>query len=100
MKKLFLLSLIPIFLFFNACQTIDKKTEEIVKKENEKLGKFIGQTESELKIVMGKPDEEIKGDNGVRFLIYKSKKYVINCERKFEIDDKKMVTGFSSRGCF
>ena len=71
-----------------------------MKKENEKLGKFIGQTESELKIVMGKPDEEIKGDNGVRFLIYKSKKYVINCERKFEIDDKKMVTGFSSRGCF
>ena len=84
MKKLLLLSFISIFLFITNCQTIDKKTEEIIKKENEKLSKFIGQSESELKIVMGNPDDEIKNDKGVRFLIYKSKKYIIKCERKFE----------------
>ena len=101
MKKLLLLSSISIVLFIIAsCQTIDKKTEEIIKKENEKLSKFIGQPESELKIVMGNPDNEIKNDKGMRFLIYKSKKYTIKCERKFEVDKRRMVIGFSSKGCF
>ena len=72
MKKLLLLSFISIVLFIVSCQTIDKKTEEIIKKENEKLSKFIGQHESELKIIMGNPDDEIKNDKGMRFLIYKS----------------------------
>ena len=100
MKKLLLLSFLSIVLFIASCQTIDKKTEEIIKKENEKLSKFIGQPESELKIVMGNPDNEIKNDKGMRFLIYKSKKYTIKCERKFEVDERKMVIGFSSKGCF
>jgi len=60
MKKLLLFSFLSMVLFIVSCQTIDKKTEEIIKKENEKLSKFIGQPESELKIVMGNPDNEIK----------------------------------------
>ena len=96
MKKLLLLGLLSIVLFIIGCQTIDKKTEEIIKKENEKLSKFIGQPESELKIVMGNPDDEIKNDKGVRFLIYKSKKYTIKCERKFEVDEKRKVIGFKN----
>ncbi len=51
MKKLLLLSSVSMVLFIVSCQTIDKKTEEIIKKENEKLSKFIGQHESELKIL-------------------------------------------------
>ena len=73
MRKLLLLCSVSIVLFIASCQTVDKKTEEIIKKENEKLSKFIGQPESELKIVMGNPDDEIENDKGVRFLIYKSK---------------------------
>ena len=87
MRKLILLSFTLMALFIASCQTIDKKTEEIIKKENETLSKFIGQHESELKIAMGNPDDEIKNDKGVRFLIYKSKKYTIKCERKFEVDE-------------
>ena len=100
MKNLFLLIFIFGLFFIISCQTIDKKTEEIIKKENEKLSKFIGQPESELKIVMGNPDEETKNDKGMKFLVYKSKKYRIKCERKFEIDERKMIIGFSSKGCF
>ena len=74
MRKLLLLCSVSIVLFIASCQTIDKKTEKIIKKENEKLSKFIGQHESELKIAMGNPDDEIKNDKGVKFLIYKSKK--------------------------
>ena len=39
-------------------------------------------------------------DKGMKFLIYKSKKYAIACERKFEIDELGIVIGFSSKGCF
>ena len=100
MKKFFLTCLILGIFFTIGCQTIDKKSQEIIEKENKTLSKFIGQPESELKIVMGNPDDEIKNDKGVRFLIYKSKKYKIKCERKFEIDERKIVIGFTSKGCF
>ena len=88
------------FLLFNGCQTIEKKSQETVKKENEKMSKFLQQPESELKIVMGEPDDIIKTDKGTTFLVYTKKKYNITCERKFEIDQGRMIVGFTSKGCF
>ena len=92
---------ILVFLFvISGCKTIENKSQKAIKEENEKLSKFLKQPESELKIVMGEPDEVQHGDNGYKFYIYKKKKYSITCERKFEIDKTKMVVGFSSKGCF
>ena len=93
--------LIVVSLFLTTgCQTIENKSQSAIKKENEKLSKFLQQPESELKIVMGDPDAIIKSDKGNTFLVYKKKKYNITCERKFEIDQNKMVIGFTSKGCF
>ena len=100
MKKLFLIKFILLLVLISGCQTINEKSEAIAKKENEKLSKFIGQPESELKIVMGSPDEETKDEKGSKILIYKTKKYSIDCERKFEINEVNMVVGFTSKGCF
>ena len=100
MKKLFLIKFILLLVLISGCQTINEKSEAIAKKENEKLSKFIGQPESELKIVMGNPDEETKDEKGSKILIYKTKKYSIACERKFEINEVNMVVGFTSKGCF
>ena len=92
---------VVVFLFLlNGCQTIENKSQKTIKKENEKLSKFLQQPESELKIVMGEPDSILKDDKGSKFFIYKKKKYSITCERKFEIDKNKMVVGFTSKGCF
>ena len=96
--KLFITILLACLLF--SCQTIENKSQSAIKKENEKLSKFLQQPESELKIVMGEPDNVIKNDNGTTFLIYIKKKYNITCERKFEIDQFEKVVGFSSKGCF
>ena len=74
MKKLFLIKFILLLVLFSGCQTINEKSEEIAKKENEKLSKFIGQPESELKIVMGNPDEETKDEKGSKILIYQTEK--------------------------
>ena len=35
-----------------------------------------------------------------RNYIYITEKYKIKCERKFEINPKNMVVGFSSKNCF
>ena len=88
-------------MFFNGCKTIESKSQNAIKKENEKLSKFLQQPESELLIVMGEPNEVVYDNKGSKFLIYTKKKYNISCERKFEIDqNNKMIVGFSSKGCF
>ena len=96
--KLFF-SILLVFLL-SGCQTIENKSQSAMKKENEKLSKFIQQPESELKIVIGEPNEITYDDKGSKFFIYTKKKYNITCERKFEINQNKMIVGFTSKGCF
>ena len=96
--KLFF-SILLVFLL-SGCQAIEKKTDEIGKKEIKEISKFVQQPESELKIEMGEPDEIVNDEKGSKFYIYKKKKYGITCEKKFEIDQNKMIVAVSSRGCF
>ena len=97
--KVIFISLL-FFGLLSECQTVKKKTDDIVKKENEELSKFIGKSSSELKIRLGKPDEDFKNEKGNLELIYNSKKYLIPCERRFEINSEDIVIGFVSNGCF
>ena len=96
--KLFF-SILLVFLLFG-CQTIENKANKIGKKEIKEITKFLQQPESELKIEMGEPDEIVHDDKGAKFYVYKKKKYGITCEKKFEIDQNKMIVGVSGRGCF
>tara|TARA_B100000029_G_C16946642_1_gene730908 strand:- start:130 stop:432 length:303 start_codon:yes stop_codon:yes gene_type:complete len=99
--KIYQILLLVVFLFsLNSCQTIENKSQSAIKKENEKLSKFLQQPESELKIVMGEPNEITHDDKGSKFFIYTKKKYNITCVRKFEIDQNNMIVGFASKGCF
>ena len=100
MKTIHAIFLITFLFLINGCQTIESKSQKAINKENEKLSKFIQRPELELKIVMGEPNEVIYDDEGSKFFIYIKKKYNITCERKFEIDQSKMIVGFTSKGCF
>ena len=100
MKIIYISLLAVSILLLNGCQTIENKSQRAIKKENEKLSKFLQQPESELKIVMGEPDNIVYDDKGSKFFVYTKKKYNITCERKFEIDQSKMIVGFTSKGCF
>ena len=95
-----IISLFLILIFFSGCQAGKEKTDAIVGKENEKLSKFLGKSASELKIELGKPDEDFKNAKGNFELIYNSKKYLVPCERRFEINSENIVIGFVSNGCF
>ena len=101
MKKLkILLILFAISVLLTGCQSVKQKTDIIVKKENEKLSKFIGKSLNLLEMELGKPDEDFKNAKGNIEYVYNSKKYLIPCERRFEINPNKIVIGFASNGCF
>ena len=97
--RFFLITIIFVNLL-TGCQTVKEKTDNIVQKENEKLSKFIGKSLSELKMELGKPDEDFKNAKGNLEVIYNTKKYLIPCERRFEINSDNIVIGFVSNGCF
>jgi hypothetical protein len=53
----------------------------------------------ELKIELGIPTEDFVNEKGNKILIYKTSKYGIPCERKFEIGEDGTVLSFSTSGC-
>ena len=76
--KIIYTSLVVFFLLiFTGCQTIENKSQKAIKKENEKLAKFLQQPESELKIVMGEPQEIVYDDKGSKFFIYIKKNIIL-----------------------
>jgi hypothetical protein len=97
--RFFLITIIFVNLL-TGCQTVKEKTDNIVQKENKKLSEFIGKSLSELKMELGKPDEDFKNAKGNLEVIYNTKKYLIPCERRFEINSDNIVIGFVSNGCF
>jgi hypothetical protein len=99
-RNLFLVKLVFLLIFLSACETIKNKSNEIVKKENEKLSQYIGKSLDNLKMDLGRPDEDFKNEKGKIELVYNSKKYLVPCERRFEIDSNSIVIGFVSNGCF
>ena len=87
-------------ILITGCETIKKKTDAIVEKENQKLTKFIGKSSDELQVELGKSDKDFKNEKGNLVLVYNTKKYGIPCERRFEINSNSIVVGFVSNGCF
>ena len=99
-KIIYIFMCLSILLLSSNCQTIKQKTDAIVEKENSKLSQYIGKTLNNLQMDLGKPDEDFKNERGNTELVYNSKKYLMPCERRFEIDSNSIVIGFVSNGCF
>ena len=98
LKNIF--GLVIILILFSGCQTIKKKSDEVAERENEKFGLFVGKQVNEMKLELGEPTEDlIINEAGNEVLVYKTKKYGIPCERKFEVNSNGTIVGFSSSGC-
>ena len=98
LKILFFIILVSPVL--NACQTVTTKIDKTTEQEKKELSQWLNKSEADLKRFFGQPDkvEFLKTRN--RNYIYITEKYKIKCERKFEINPKNMVVGFSSKNCF
>ena len=93
------LSILIISILFSGCQTIKKKSGEVAERENEKFGLFVGKEVNEMRLELGAPTEDYINEIGNEILVYKTKKYGIPCERKFEVNSSGVIVGFSSSGC-
>ena len=99
MKIIIHIFLLAVLLVLTNCQTIKKKSDEVAERENEKFGLFVGKEVAEMRMELGSPKEDYIGENGNEILVYKTKKYGIPCERKFEVNSSGVIVGFSSSGC-
>ena len=97
-KNLITIFFISILLL--GCQTIKEKSDAIAEKENREYGKLVGKNVTELKIELGNPTEDFINEIGNKVLIYKTKKYGVPCERRFEVNAGGTIIAFSSSGCF
>tara|TARA_B100000900_G_scaffold360442_1_gene332536 strand:- start:163 stop:465 length:303 start_codon:yes stop_codon:yes gene_type:complete len=97
LKNFFIVIL--ILMFFSGCQTIKEKSDAVVDKENKEYGKLVGEEISDLKIKLGNPTDDYINEQGNRIFLYKTKKYGIPCERKFEINKDNIIESFTSSGC-
>ena len=100
MKKRYLIFLFSIFFVLMGCQTVSNKVDKTVLEEEKKLSKFLGKTEEELKIEFGEPDLIETTDKDNKHFVYLKSKLKIKCERRFEINPKNIVVGYSSKNCF
>ena len=98
MKKFYLIFLL-IFLIAS-CKTIDRKIDTLSKEEEKNLNRFLGKPQIELIDEFGTPDDVIHYERDNKVLVFRTKKYQITCERKFEINNKRIIIGFNSRNCF
>jgi hypothetical protein len=101
MREIFFAILYTLLLVSVAgCQTVSKKIEDTTAKEEKELSKWLNKPEESLKSFFGQPDkvEFLKTRN--RNYVYVTEKYKIKCERKFEVNPRNIVVGFSSKNCF
>ena len=83
----------------SGCQSVSQKIDEKTIEEEKELSKWLNKTQSELKIFYGQPDKIEFLSTRNRNYVYKSQKFKIKCERKFEINPNNMVVGYSSKNC-
>ena len=97
--KIFIYLFTALFIL-TACQTVTNKIDQTTELEKKELSKWLNKSEEDLKSFYGQPDkvEFLKTRN--RNYVYLTEKYKIKCLRKFEIDPKNIVVGFSSKNCF
>ena len=96
--KIYIFSLFALIALV-ACQTVTDKIEQTTEFEKKELSKWLDKSEEALKSFYGQPDkvEFLKTRN--RNYVYLTKKYKIQCERKFEINQNNIIESFASSGC-
>ena len=97
--KLYIYS-IAVIITLTACQTVTNKIDQTTELEKKELSKWLNKSEEDLKSFYGQPDkvEFLKTRN--RNYVYFTEKFKIKCERKFEVNSKNIIVGFSSKNCF
>ena len=93
MRKLF--CILSTLIFLSSCAVISEKAAQKADKENAYLSTFLNKSSNNLSQTFGKPTQ-ILTENNQSVYVYEIKGKVFDCQRKFTIDNKNIVTGFIS----
>ena len=97
--KIYIFSLFTL-IALGACQTVTDKIDQTSELEKKELSKWLNKSEEILKNFYGQPDKVEFLNSRNRNYVYVTEKYKIKCVRKFEVNPRNMVVGFSSKNCF
>jgi hypothetical protein len=89
------LTLISLTFLIYSCSAVSEKAKEKADKENAYLSTFLNKPSFNLSQTFGKPTQ-ILTENNQTIHLYEIKGKVFDCQRKFTIDNKNIVTGFVS----
>ena len=89
------LCILSTLIFLSSCAVISEKAAQKVEKENSYLAVFLNKPVDELNKAFGKPTQTLT-ENNQTVQVYEVKRVVFDCQRKFSVDNKNIVTGFIS----
>ncbi len=92
LKKIIALIIISLL---SSCTMVAEKRNEKVDKETKFLSPFLNNPDKDLISRFGQPTKTIKEANQ-EIYIYEIKGKIFDCQRKFIVDNKKIVSGFES----
>jgi len=79
----------------SSCAIVSEKATQKADKENAYLSTFLNKSSTTLNQTFGKPTQTL-AENNQTVHVYEIKGKVFDCQRKFTIDNKNIVTGFVS----
>ena len=94
MIKKYLIFLTLIF-SLSSCAVVSEKAAQKADKENAYLSNFLNKSSTTLNQTFGKPTQTLV-ENNQTVHVYEIKGKLFDCQRKFTIDNKSIVTGFVS----
>lgn len=89
------LSLLVLLSLLMSCTVISEKAAQKADKENAYLSTFLNKSSANLNQTFGKPTQ-ILTENNQTVHVYEIKGKVFDCQRKFTLDSKNIITGFVS----
>ena len=89
------LCILSTLIFLSSCAVISEKAAQKAEKENSYLAVFLNKPVDELNKAFGKPTQTLT-ENNQTVQVYEVKRVVFDCQRKFTVDNKNIVTGFIS----
>ena len=88
-------ALITLIFTLSSCAIVSEKATQKADKENAYLSTFLNKSSVTLNQTFGKPTKTL-AENNQTVYVYDIKGKVFDCQRKFTIDNKNIVTGFVS----
>ena len=89
------LCILSTLIFLSSCAVISEKAAQKADKENAYLSTFLNKPFANINQAFGKPTQTLT-ENNQTVQVYEVKRVVFDCQRKFTVDYKNIVTGFIS----